>query len=302
MFCNYCGTSNPEVARFCQKCGKPIVDSPRSPSAPAPQALVSAPLVDPPGFSAPVAETLPTPVAAPAHAFPSSPDIKPQSTHTGSRTIVAVVAASFAVLLIGGVVFMRVRGAGSRTSERDSNLLGSVASSPDGRMIAAEERQKQNQLAAAAAAENQKEAQGAPEQRQPDPLTGTPPPASPSVAPTSPPDDDPIASGGFITPPTDFNAMMCVPADIANDSSWSKPESGSKMAAFRDLVANHIVAIAKPGWEYWIVPGQYEKFDPATATSGNQLVSAVSPESGRFDQFNPQCPSGYASFWVKVSH
>jgi hypothetical protein len=166
---------------------------------------------------------------------------------------------------------------------------------------AAEEGQKKQQ-ADAAAAESQRQAQAAQEQRQPDPPAAAPPaPAPPSPAPASTPADDPIGGGGFIAPPTSFNAMMCVPAAIANDSAWSAPEAGSKMAAFRGVVAHYIVSIAKPSWEYWVIPGQYESFDPASPTSGNQIVSAVSPESGRFDEFDPKCPSGYSGYWVKVS-
>jgi hypothetical protein len=74
------------------------------------------------------------------------------------------------------------------------------------------------------------------------------------------------------------------------------------MAAFQALAASYIVAVAKPGWEYWIAPGRFESFDPATTTNGGQLVSAVSPDSGRFDEFDPHCPSGYSAFWVQVRH
>ena len=176
---------------------------------------------------------------------------------------------------------------------------------------AAEERQKKEQAAAAAAesqrqaqaaaAEGQRQQQIAEAERPPDPAAAAPPAIPPAPAPASTDNDDPIGSGGFITPPTSFNAMMCVPAEIANSSSWTTPEAGSKMAAFRDLVAHYIVSTAKPGWEYWIAPGRYDQFDPATSTSGDQFVSAVSPDSGRFDEFNPQCPTGYSGFWVKVS-
>jgi hypothetical protein len=133
------------------------------------------------------------------------------------------------------------------------------------------------------------------------PAKQDPLPAQPVASRPVPPDDDPIGSGGFITPPTSFNVMLCVPADIANDSSWSSPEAGSKMAAFKNLAASYIISIAKPSWEYWIAQGQYERFDPAT-TNGDQVVSEVSPESGRFDEFDPKCPSGYGAFWVQVNH
>lgn len=134
------------------------------------------------------------------------------------------------------------------------------------------------------------------------PAAPRPPAAAPASPPASPPAEDSFGSGGFITPPTSFNALLCVSADLANNSSWSKPEAGSKMATFKDLAADYIISVAKPGWEYWIVQGQYERFDPATTTSGDQFVSAVSPDSGRFDEFDPKCPSGYAAFWVPVRH
>ncbi|MEO8724526.1 MAG: hypothetical protein ABI383_00250 [Acidobacteriaceae bacterium] len=134
------------------------------------------------------------------------------------------------------------------------------------------------------------------------PAATPPPPTAPSPPPASPPADDPIGTGGFITPPTSFNALLCVSADLANNRSWSKPEAGSKMDTFKYRVASYIKSVAKPGWEYWIGQGQYERFNPATTSSGGQFVSAVSPDSGRFDEFDPHCPSGYAAFWVQVRH
>jgi hypothetical protein len=165
---------------------------------------------------------------------------------------------------------------------------------------AADERQKEDQAAASAAAERQRQAQAAEAQRQAELAAATPPPpAAPSPAPAGPPADDPIGDGGFITPPTSFDALMCFPEDLARKSSW-KP--GGKMAAFQDMAASYITSVAKPGWQYWISEAQYERFDPTTNASGDQFVSAVSPDSGRFDEFNPQCPSGYEAFLVHVNH
>ena len=144
----------------------------------------------------------------------------------------------------------------------------------------------------AAAEDRQKQAQAAEAQRQSERAAIAPPPASPPAI-------DRFGSGGFTTPPTSFNALMCLPADLAHNSSW-KP--GSKMAAFQDMAARYIASVAKPGWQYWISQAQYERFNPATSTSGDQFVSAVSPDSGRFDEFDPQCPSGYEGFWVQVHH
>jgi hypothetical protein len=31
-------------------------------------------------------------------------------------------------------------------------------------------------------------------------------------------------------------------------------------------------------------------------------VSPVSPDSGRFDEFDPHCPSGYSGFNLQVKH
>jgi hypothetical protein len=167
---------------------------------------------------------------------------------------------------------------------------------------AADERQKQDQAAAAAAEERQRQAQAAAEaQRQAELAAATPPPA-PAPARVSAPNPDLIGGGGFITPPTTFKVMLCVPAAIGNSSSWNQPEAGSKMDTFKNRVASYIFSIAKPGWEYWIVQGQYERFDPSAPMSGDQIVSAVSPDSGRFDRFDPTCPSGYAVFLVTVKH
>lgn len=135
-----------------------------------------------------------------------------------------------------------------------------------------------------------------------EPAAPPPPAAAPAAPPTSPPSDDPSGGGGLITPPTTFNALLCVSADLASNSEWSNPAGGSKMDTFKHQVGSYVNSVAKPGWEYWIMPGQYERFDPATTSSGAQFVSVVSPDSGRFDEFNPKCPSGYAAFWVKVSH
>ena len=126
------------------------------------------------------------------------------------------------------------------------------------------------------------------------------PPANNLPTPPQPaPAGDPIGGGGFITPPTSFNALMCQPADLGRNSSW---RPGSKMAAFQDMAARYIASVAKPGWQYWISQAQYERFDPATTMSGDQFMSAVSPDSGRFDPFDPKCPSGYEGFWLPVRH
>ena len=165
---------------------------------------------------------------------------------------------------------------------------------------AADERQKEDEAAASAAAERQRQGRAAEARRQAQLAVATPPPTvAPSSAPAGPPADDPIGGGGFITPPATFNALMCLPEDLGRKSSW-KP--GSKMAAFQDMAARYIASVAKPGWQYWISEAQYERFDPTTSSSGDQFVSAVSPDSGRFDEFDPKCPSGYEGFLILVSH
>ncbi|HTG13710.1 MAG TPA: hypothetical protein VK747_00425, partial [Blastocatellia bacterium] len=85
---------------------------------------------------------------------------------------------------------------------------------------AADEHQKQVQATAAAAEERQRQAQAAEAQRQAELAAAPPPPlAAPSPEPASPPADDPIGGGGFIAPPTSFNALLCLSADVANNSS-----------------------------------------------------------------------------------
>jgi hypothetical protein len=134
----------------------------------------------------------------------------------------------------------------------------------------------------------------------------TPPaPATPTTAPTPPPppppppEDDPIGGGGFITPPSSFKALLCIPQDLVDTYSFNDPDPGSKMEAFKDLAASFIVSVAKPDWQYWIEEGQFERFDPATAT-GDQIVSQISPDSGRFDVFDPHCPANTAAYTIGI--
>ena len=123
------------------------------------------------------------------------------------------------------------------------------------------------------------------------------PPARPA-----PPADDPIGGGGFITPPSSFKAMLCVPRNLVEQDAWDHPESGSRMDAFKRVVGTYIISVAKVGFEYWIGAGQFERFDSARPASGANIVSVVSPDSGRFDMFDPQCPANYALYQVQINH
>jgi hypothetical protein len=123
------------------------------------------------------------------------------------------------------------------------------------------------------------------------------PPARPA-----PPADDPIGGGGFITPPSSFKAMLCVPRNLVEQEAWDHPESGSRMDAFKRVVGTYVVSVAKPGFEYWIGAGQFERFDSARPASGTNIVSVVSPDTGRFDTFDPQCPANYALYQVQINH
>lgn len=152
MFCNYCGTPSAGGAKFCRKCGKPILIS-QQPSAAAPPAPIAPPIIDLP-VAAPVAETVqplatePTqvPVTEAIHPLLAVPSPAPVSSATytaeprvvraGRRTIVIAVVATLAVLLIGGVILLRVRGEGPRTLQGHSDYISSVAFSPDSRMLA----------------------------------------------------------------------------------------------------------------------------------------------------------------------
>jgi hypothetical protein len=129
------------------------------------------------------------------------------------------------------------------------------------------------------------------------------PPSQPTPpARSAPPADDPIGGGGFITPPSSFKAMLCVPRNLVEQDAWDHPESGSKMDAFKRAVGTYVVSVAQPGFEYWIGAGQFDRFDSATPASGANIVSVVSPDSNRFDIFDPQCPANYALYQVQVNH
>lgn len=134
MFCNYCGTSNPAVARFCRKCGKPIASSPPPSSAtPIP---IDPPPVDPAPGTALVAQVIPPPIAVVA-LLPVSSDpyaVQPQSRP--HRRMIAVIAASLVVLAVGIAIFIRARSDRPRTLEGHNGFISSIAFSPDGRMLA----------------------------------------------------------------------------------------------------------------------------------------------------------------------
>jgi WD40 repeat protein len=137
MFCNYCGTPNPDVAKFCQKCGKSIVNS-QEPSVAAPPASVAAPLVDPLPFTPPVAETIHPPHIAVATLpqVSSAPHAAKLRVFRATKRTTAAVAASIAVLLIGALIFTRARSSRPRILTGHSGFISSIAFSPDGRMLA----------------------------------------------------------------------------------------------------------------------------------------------------------------------
>ncbi|MGH9359882.1 MAG: hypothetical protein ACRD22_14300 [Terriglobia bacterium] len=85
-----------------------------------------------------------------------------------------------------------------------------------------------------------------------------------------------------------------------DEQAWDRPAPGSKMAVFRSATARYITSIAKPDWQSWILEDQFDKFNPAATADPAQLVSKVSPDSGRFDPINPRCPSNYSCYTLQV--
>ena len=96
--------------------------------------------------------------------------------------------------------------------------------------------------------------------------------------------------------------MLCVPRSLVEQNAWDHPGSDSRMDAFKRVVGTYVVSVAKPGFEYWTGAGQFERFDSARPASGADIVSVVSPDSGRFDIFNPQRPANYALYQVQANH
>jgi hypothetical protein len=135
------------------------------------------------------------------------------------------------------------------------------------------------------------------------PTAALPPPTAPPPPPPAappPPDDDPIGGGGFIVAPSTYNVLLCIPQNLVDKYSFTNPDAGSKMETFKNLAANYIFSVAKPGWQYWIADGQFERFNPASVTKGDKIVSQISPDSGRFDEFNPRCPANTAGFTIAI--
>ena len=140
MFCNYCGTHNSDVAKFCRKCGKPIVNS-NQPSTP-PLPVAEAPsLIDPPANTATAvdSETIHSPQVPVATIPLAAPETYAGKTHVvraTKRNTIASVAGSIAVLLVVAVVFSHVYGNRPRTLTGHSNFISSIAFSPDSRTLA----------------------------------------------------------------------------------------------------------------------------------------------------------------------
>jgi hypothetical protein len=61
----------------------------------------------------------------------------------------------------------------------------------------------------------------------------------------------------------------------------------------------HVVATAKPGWRYLIDAARYRTFDPGQPVEPDVLVSAFSPDSGRFEPDGP-CWTGFAGYTASV--
>lgn len=169
MFCNYCGNPNPDVAKFCRKCGKPVVHAtqPAAPATPAPiapslaQPLISPPPVAPPpaeilpppvavattpSVASPFAAAIPTPVAAatppplalptPSPVSPTPAIASPPIARPHSRTRIVAITTSVVALLIGILIFMLVRSGRPRALDMQIGFIDSIAFSPDGRQLA----------------------------------------------------------------------------------------------------------------------------------------------------------------------
>jgi hypothetical protein len=139
------------------------------------------------------------------------------------------------------------------------------------------------------------------------------PPASPALSSSAPiapppvqkpepasPADDPIGGGGFISPPSDFKVLICVPSNLV--AEWNNPSAGSKMDAFKTMTARYVMSVAKPDWQYWVLGSRYEGFNSSMANNGGSFISSVSPDGGHFDPFDPKCPSGYAGYYLQAHH
>jgi hypothetical protein len=131
MFCNYCGVPNPDVAKFCRKCGRPIGGSPQLPPAVPPLQAVQPPIVRPP-VTAPVAEATPPPVAAltPVSSPANAPE--PRVLRARGHKTIAAVTVSVAIFLIASLVFMHARSERPLTLDGSSGFVSSLAGGSDG--------------------------------------------------------------------------------------------------------------------------------------------------------------------------
>ena len=105
MFCPKCGTGNEESARFCEKCGAPLIDNSAAPQMTAPQPQMTAP--QPQAVPQQPQMTAPQPQAAPSQPQMTAP--QPQGMPPQPATprkpmspavIKIIIAAAAAVVLI----------------------------------------------------------------------------------------------------------------------------------------------------------------------------------------------------------
>ena len=109
MFCNYCGANNPGDASFCRKCGNPI--RPAQPGAANPRRSPSGSRLT---------------AGASLLVFPV----------TRSRNFAVPLILLIVILAVGAWLWMRWRAAQPLTLHGQTSFIGSVAFSPDGRLLA----------------------------------------------------------------------------------------------------------------------------------------------------------------------
>jgi hypothetical protein len=94
--------------------------------------------------------------------------------------------------------------------------------------------------------------------------------------------------------------LLCVEQSLVNNEVFNAPYPRSKMDLVKGMVAQYIVATAKPDWLYMLRQLEYDRFTPSAGADPSKLVLAVSPDD--HDVFNPRCPSGYAAYNVQIKH
>jgi type IV secretory pathway TraG/TraD family ATPase VirD4 len=231
-----------------------------------------------------------TPAALP----PSAPErVLEKRTRTATVPIVlAGVLAIAAIAFIGNAIYKSEKAAAAQRAAEQAAKDAAEKAAHDGMMTSLFNkygvRPKTPQNAGTNATDPQKGSDAstaAPAPSKP-PVPGSTAPSPQNTVPPIDPNDDPVGSGGFITPheteTVQKEVQVCVPLNLL-DHQWNSPPPGGKMEAFkgatRNMIRDKARSIRVDENTQFRVNDLFDGFDPAR-TDPRFLVTVLHPASG----------------------